>query len=227
MSAKKEGPFRTLLVATCLCVVCSVLVSTAAVELKSLQERNKKLDIQKNILLAANLLPDAKNASEQDITQAFARIEKKGEIYLVKDEQGETQTIILPVEGRGLWSTLYGFLAMRPDGRTVVGLRFYQHGETPGLGGEVDNPRWLASWQGKQIVDEQGNPILKVLKGAVDASSPQAHRQIDGLSGATITGRGVEGLVNHWLGPQGHGPVLEELKAQLIQPPDEELSHER
>ena len=203
---------RTLLVATLLCVVCSVLVSTAAVVLRPRQDRNRELDIQKNILLAADLLPMGAEASPQDVARAFERIEPRGAAYLVRAPGGEIEKVILPVEGRGLWSTLYGFLALRGDARTVVGIRFYQHGETPGLGGEIDNPRWQASWVGKRIVDEQGQPVLRVLKAAVDPGNPEAYRQIDGLSGATITSRGVENLVNHWLGPDGHGPLLQEIR---------------
>lgn len=215
---KKETPLRTLLVAVLLCIVCSVLVSTAAVTLQSRQRENKKLDIQKNVLLAAGILSGSR-VNKEDIQRGFRQIETVlaggKTIYLVKEEgAGEVTTFILPIEGKGLWSTLYGFLALEADTRTVVGIGFYQHGETPGLGGEVDNSQWKASWKGKRIVDEEGRPILQVVKGGVDQNSSESFRQIDGLSGATITARGVENLVNYWLGPEGHGPFLERFRRE-------------
>ena len=117
----------------------------------------------------------------------------------------------MPVHGYGLWSTLYGYLAIDGDLQTVSGITFYEHGETAGLGGEVDNPRWKASWAGKSIYSG-GEVKLGVIKGSVNPSSPNAAYQIDGLSGATLTSVGVDNLVKYWMGPQGFGPVLKELK---------------
>ena len=124
---------------------------------------------------------------------------------LVKGD--EIKALILPIEGKGLWSTLYGFIALGSDTSSIKGITFYQHGETPGLGGEVDNPRWKAQWAGKQAF-ANGNwdtPKIKVLKGM---ATPGSLYEIDGLSGATITARGVSSLVQFWLGKEGFGPYL-------------------
>ena len=131
-------------------------------------------------------------------------------ISLLK-EAGEVSKVVVPVHGYGLWSTLYGYLAIDGDLQTVSGITFYEHGETAGLGGEVDNPRWKASWAGKSIYSG-GEVKLGVIKGSVNPSSPNAAYQIDGLSGATLTSVGVDNLVKYWMGPQGFGPVLKELK---------------
>ena len=128
-------------------------------------------------------------------------------IYLLRSEVG-IDRIILPVHGYGLWSTLYGFIALEGDGNTVSGITFYEHSETAGLGGEVDNPTWKAKWQGKRIYDDQGQVAMRVLKGSVDPSSAEADYQIDGLSGATLTSRGVENMIGYWLGDEGYGPIL-------------------
>lgn len=122
------------------------------------------------------------------------------------------ERVILPVYGKGLWSTIYGFLALERDARSIAGITFYEHGETPGLGGEVDNPRWKASWIGKRAFDDDGRLRIKVLKGAVDPGSPEANYQVDGLSGATLTTRGVDRLVRFWLGDNGFGPYLARLR---------------
>lgn len=129
------------------------------------------------------------------------------------DETGERDLLVLPIEGKGLWSTMYGFLALGPDLKTVRGLTFYQHGETPGLGGEISNPRWQAAWNGRQLFDEDGDVAIAVIRGRAGPADEEPHR-VDGLSGATITGRGVEATVKFWLGEQGFGPYLESLRKE-------------
>lgn len=134
-------------------------------------------------------------------------------VYMV-EKDGQMESLILPIRGYGLWSTLHGFLAIKPDLNTVVGLGFYQHAETPGLGGEVDNPNWKGLWPGKTLFDESGKSVIKVVKGGVDPASPKAIHQVDGLAGATLTGNGVDRLLQFWLGEQGFGPYLAKLRQQ-------------
>ena len=110
-----------------------------------------------------------------------------------------------------MWSTLYGFISVQADGNTVSGITFYEHQETAGLGGEVDNPRWKGLWPGKKIYDENGDVALEVIKGSVVLGSSSADYQVDGLSGATLTSRGVTNLLEYWLGNQAFGPVLKDL----------------
>ena len=115
---------------------------------------------------------------------------------------------VIPIEGYGLWSTLYGFLAIGRDGNTIRGLTFYQHGETPGLGGEVDNPKWKALWPGRSAYDDAGNPAIRVVKGNAGNAQETPH-QVDGLSGATITSNGVSTMLEFWLGEQGFRKYLQ------------------
>ena len=118
--------------------------------------------------------------------------------------------MVLPIHGYGLWSTLYGFIALEGDLETIVGLGFYSHGETPGLGGEVDNPSWKAQWVGKKLYDSQGELAIQVVKGK---AAPGDVNSVDGLSGATLTSRGVSNLVNFWLGDDAFGTFLSTAKA--------------
>jgi Na+-transporting NADH:ubiquinone oxidoreductase subunit C len=141
-------------------------------------------------------------------TPGVARRERYAFVYKILDG-GNVQQYVLPIYGKGLWSTLYGFLALQGDTRTVGGITFYEHKETPGLGGEVDNPSWKALWPEKQVFDAQWNVKFEVIKGAVDSNSAKAAHQVDGLSGATITSRGVSNLVQYWVGPDGFGKYLE------------------
>lgn len=250
----------TLIVAASVCVVCSLLVSTAAVVLKPLQDANRAEDRMRIILIAAGLLrPDDK--PDVPIAKLFEQIESRvvdldtGEfvddispqtlneqaelktsgryreldpvadtagirrrenfrvVYFLR-RQGEIERVILPVRGKGLWSTMYGLLALDGDCNTVEAMEFYAHGETPGLGGEIENERWKAGWVGKKIFDDLGQVKLEVVKNEVDPQNPDAESQIDGLSGATITSRGVTNLVRFWLGEQGYGPLIERLRRE-------------
>jgi Na+-transporting NADH:ubiquinone oxidoreductase subunit C len=129
--------------------------------------------------------------------------------HVLKD--GKTDMLILPIEGYGLWSVLYGYLALASDANTVKGITFYQHAETPGLGGEVDNPKWKGLWPGRKIFDAKGQPALTVIKGQAGPPANDPHR-IDGLSGATITSNGVTNTIKFWFSKDGFGPYLENFR---------------
>ena len=245
---------KTLLVALLLCLVCSIVVSTAAVTLKPLQEANKALDKKRNILQIAGMMRegasidelfeqiearvvdldsgefvdgidaqtyDQRNAAkdpaasraltkDEDVA-SIRRRAARATVYLVRDTDG-LETIILPIHGYGLWSTMYGFVALEGDARTIKGFGFYEHAETPGLGGEVDNPQWKGQWPGKLVYDENGKVAIRVIKGKVVDSTPQPQYKIDGLAGATLTSRGVSNLLQFWLGEQGFETFLNRIR---------------
>ena len=141
------------------------------------------------------------------------RRESVARVFLIRDPKTkEIVQVVLPVYGKGLWSTLYGYLAVKKDLQTVQGLTFYEHLETPGLGGEVDNPGWKAQWVGLKLFDKDGNPAAQVAKGPAPAGSDH---KVDGLSGATITSLGVTNLVGYWTGPDGYGQYLKKLSEEL------------
>lgn len=263
----------TFLVAIVLCLVCSLLVSVAAVGLRPLQKRNQVLEVRRNVLKAAGVWQE--DFTSEDVDREFASIEpilvnlprsgqpgqpgtisdafdvaaydsrraandpalqvripeaidsagiKRREpvarVYLVRNDDGAVEQIVLPIYGKGLWSTLYGFLALDADTRTVRGITFYEHAETPGLGGEVDNENWQAQWSGRVALGDDDQPQINVVKGAAD---PAENNQIDGLSGATITSNGVEGLVNYWLGEDAFGPFLQRFRNGELELADTEL----
>ncbi len=245
---------KTLIVALALCLVCSILVSTAAVKLQPLQQRNQELDRKKIILEVAGLLKpgvsidklfkqvepkvvdlstgeyvDTMDPNQFDQRQAakdpemgvkippdrdIAQIRKRSKyavVYLVKEE-GQTKLILLPVHGYGLWSTMYAYIALKRDANTIFGLRFYEQGETAGLGAEIDNPRWRNNWTGKVVYGEAEKPQIRVIKGTVAPGDPEAKFKIDGLAGATLTANGVTNLIHYWLGPEGFGTYLKKFR---------------
>lgn len=155
-------------------------------------------------------------SSERDLASIRAR-SRYMDVYLVMDK-GHLQQLLLPVHGMGLWSTMYGFISLAEDLTTINGFTFYEHGETPGLGGEIDNPNWKRQWQGKKIYDADGNVRFEVVRGTVNPSSAAAVHQVDGLAGATLTARGVNNLINYWLGEDGYKPFIERLKEEGVDP---------
>lgn len=258
--ASKETPMKTIAVVTALCLVCSIIVSGAAVGLRDAQNANKALDKQTNLLSVAGKLEanadvgkiyakfvDAKfvdlttgefvdlNSDEypdlsaatfdqlqnvKDLTKStdltgkdIAGIKRRSniaDVYLIKDAQGNIESYVLPVYGRGLWSTMYAFVAVNKDGQTVQRIQYYDQGETPGLGGEVLNPLWTAKWEGKQLFDANGDVAIRIVKGGGQDNTPSG---IDGLSGATLTNHGVENTFQFWIGENGFGPFLKKLQS--------------
>jgi len=256
LALPNDSTKKTVVVATALCLVCSILVSAAAVLLRPQQEYNKALDKRRNILEIAGLMAPGKSvdelfkqietrvvdlqsgeyvdggdaaaydqrkaakdpaqstalAPEHDIASIKRRADRAS-VYLVREGE-DIKTYILPVHGYGLWSTLYGFLALEADGRTVAGFGFYEHAETPGLGGEVDNPSWRGLWPGKRVFDEAGDLVISIVKGSVGPDTPNAQHKVDGLAGATLTSRGVENLLRFWLGERGFGTYLDNIERE-------------
>ncbi len=257
LALPNDSTLKTIVVALLLCLVCSVLISTAAVSLKPLQTANKDLDRKKNILEVTKLMRQG-----ADIDQLFKQIEPKvvnlatGEyvdsidpnqydqrkaakdpsqnmvippnrdiaqirqrakyatVFLVQQDD-RVQYFILPIHGYGLWSTLYGFLVLEGDANTVFGLQFYEHRETAGLGGEVDNPEWRRKWEGKLVYDKTGAPRIQLVKGAVAANDPSVQFHVDGLAGATLTANGVTNMLHYWLGEDGFGRYLQKFQNKV------------
>ncbi|MGY0399768.1 MAG: Na(+)-translocating NADH-quinone reductase subunit C [Ostreibacterium sp.] len=136
-------------------------------------------------------------------------VTKYAVVYELKEE-GIVKSVILPVHGYGLWGTMYGFLAMGVDGKTIKGLTFYDQKETPGLGAEILNPTWQARWVGKKPYSNNGQPAIRLVKNT--STNPEvAKQQVDSLAGATLTSRGVQHMINFWLGEKGYEPYLEKL----------------
>jgi Na+-transporting NADH:ubiquinone oxidoreductase subunit C len=254
VSSNNESVQKTITVALVLCLVCAVVVSSAAVILRPAQAVNEKANMQMNILQAAGLYDPQQSIQDQFqiVTTRLVNIEtgefvegidaerynqrkaskdpsmnrvlsgeediasikrqaKIAKIYLIENGD-QIEKIILPIHGYGLWSTLYGFMALEGDGNTVAGLGFYEHAETPGLGGEVDNPNWKAQWTGKQVYN--GDAVaLRLVKGGADRSDSYG---VDALSGATLTSRGVDNLLKFWMSDAGFKPFLNNLKQGRI-----------
>ncbi|MDZ7825604.1 MAG: NADH:ubiquinone reductase (Na(+)-transporting) subunit C [Gammaproteobacteria bacterium] len=159
--------------------------------------------------------PDiSRQLSDAEDIATIKRLERYGLVYLKKNPAGEIETAVIPIRGYGLWGTLYGFLALEDDFETVAGIGFYEHKETPGLGGEIENPSWKAIWEGKELYDESGEPAIDLTKSMAPPGSDAREHQIDMLSGATMTSRGVENLVNFWVGGMGYGPYLKSMKQE-------------
>ncbi len=262
---QRDSIANTFVVAGLLCGVCSLMVSGAAVGLRSTQQTNKELDKKRNVLVVAGLIGPKERPSEAETNEKFRQIEVKvvdlrdkgnaryaidvdvatfdqrkaakdpehskelgqdedvanikrrehyATVYRIMDGDRLDQ-IVLPIKGYGLWSILYGFVSIDSDLVTIRGIGFYEHGETPGLGGEVDNQKWKDLWKnGKKAFDEKGDVSIEVIKGVVSANAKNPEHQVDGLSGATFTSNGVTNMLKYWLGPDGFGPYLNRLRRE-------------
>ena len=142
-----------------------------------------------------------------------ARLPNYGTVYQVQGADQRVEQLVLPIEGMGMWGTVYGFLSLDRDGNTVRGLTFYEQKETPGLGGEIANPKWQALWVGRKAYDASWAPQLAVIKGQAGPPQNDPHH-VDGLSGATITSNGITRVVRFWLSDQGYAPYLKTVRGQ-------------
>lgn len=156
--------------------------------------------------------PEISIKLEPEDDPATLRRRENASLVYIKRDQGRIDKLVLPVRGYGLWGTLFGYLALDADLQTISGLGFYQHKETPGLGGEVDNPRWKAGWPGVQLFGNDGQPSVRLVKRRTVETNPAAAHEVDALSGATFTTRGVQNLVNYWTGDMGFGPFIQQLQ---------------
>ncbi|MBE6422075.1 Na(+)-translocating NADH-quinone reductase subunit C [Succinivibrio dextrinosolvens] len=161
--------------------------------------------------LAKKPASSVKIPKDRDVAGILSRA-KYMPVYFAKDENGKVARVILPFYGQALWSTVYGYVALSPvDANTILGVTFYSHGETPGLGGEIDNPRWQALWVDKKLTNENGEYKFHIVKNAADKN-----HEIDALSGATLTSVGVDKTAAFWLG-DAYKPFLEKLsKGEII-----------
>lgn len=132
-------------------------------------------------------------------------------VYLAYDGD-EIQRVILPIVGQGMWSTLYGYIALESDYSTIAAATFYEQAETAGIGDRIADPDWLAIWQGRGLFGADGSYRFRIASGPVDPESAAAAHEVDGISGATVTGTAVSRLVEYWFGPHGYAPFLEKLR---------------
>lgn len=134
-------------------------------------------------------------------------------VYLV-NENADLKRMLLPIYGEGMWSTVYGFIALEADLNTIADITFYKHGETAGIGDRILNPEWQASWRGRKLYDEAGILRFGVRGGTPGSTTLDAIHEIDALTGATVTVDAVANLVSYWFGPHGFAPFLESVRKE-------------
>ena len=186
---------RTITFAAIICVTCSLLLSGTAAGLKSLQQANEAFDVKRNIVKAFGIdisemdRPKIEATFEQHVAE-----EKAGELELFTwtDEGAEKASkYAFPISGKGLWSLLEGYLSLDADLETIAGVSFYKHGETPGLGAEIEKAWFLSQFTVKKLYAQGKAVAFKLVKPGM----PTNESAVEGISGATITGKGVEALI--------------------------------
>ncbi|MCC5855511.1 MAG: NADH:ubiquinone reductase (Na(+)-transporting) subunit C [Idiomarina sp.] len=248
MSKSNDTMSKTFTVIITLCLVCSIIVSGAAVGLKERQEANAAMAKQLNILRTAGVDLEGRAADQVfaervtiytfnletneltsrgsllELDEAIATassltVPEKGReagirslraeipVFAIKADDGSVSSYVLDVAGAGLWGMMHAFFAVAPDAQTIMGLNFYDHMETPGLGGEIQNQRWRSNFEGKKAVDDSGEVAIRVRKGAGD-------NEVDALSGATITSNGVDNTFQFWLSRDAYGAFLAKIREE-------------
>lgn len=222
-----ESNRYTFLFAFAVCVTCSLALSIVSEGLKEKKDLNVALDVKKNILKAVRLqTPLPAKAQANEVLDIYAMkikekvVDAQGQIvegkrpddieegealypmYVYK-EGGWTVAYCFPIVGKGLWSTIYGYFSLESDAITVRGVTFYKHGETPGLGAEIEKDWFQDNYKGKKIWDVKGNKLvpIKVVKGKVEHVVPKAEApfNVDGISGATMTSKGITAMIDRWV----------------------------
>jgi len=256
-----DSPMKALVVVTATALVCSTLVTIAAVTLQPIQKAYRDLERNRYLVGISGLTNGVDELSDRDVVSRFQSLEARivdldtGEydqrynpdtfdtwkaasdaalsiaipaaadlanlsrrsrlvtVYLVR-EKNKLKRMILPIYGQGMWSTLYGFIALEADLNTISDITFYQQNETAGIGDRILRPDWQARWQGRKLYDETGALRFRIGGSAVDQATPETVFQVDAISGATITVDAVANLVRYWFGPHGFAPFLESSRSE-------------
>lgn len=254
MASNKESFGKTVGFVFAVCLVCALLVSFSAVQLKPLQIANKQLDQQTKILEAAGLLDVAgddivatynkyveakmidldsgdyiegnpalfdERRNSRDLAKSdkpkndIAGINRRSHdavVFLVRNDAGAVETVVLPIVGSGLWDLMSGYVGLEKDLNTVKSVVYSDHKETPGLGAEVMNPNWKALWPGKKIYNNNGEVKASLVKGGAKADDIHG---VDALSGATLTSNGVTRTLQFWFGEEGYLPFIKKNRGGL------------
>jgi Na+-transporting NADH:ubiquinone oxidoreductase subunit C len=204
---------------TVMVVVVATLLSLAATMLQPAQERNLEIEKKKSMLESIRVPATRQNAVElysRYIKESFV-LNSKGEtvdgidaftvvlrneqrkpveqqslpVFRAVNENNET-VIILPVEGKGLWGPIYGYVSLLPDMNTIYGVTFDHKGETPGLGAEINTTPYENMFREKKLFDNESFVSIQVIKGG---TTPENLHGVDAISGGTITSKGLEKML--------------------------------
>jgi Na+-transporting NADH:ubiquinone oxidoreductase subunit C len=263
-----DSPQKALLVVFLVALVCSILVSVAAVILKPIQLKNQLVERSRNVVALTGLVREDTALTDDELLRAveqldirvididagrfepnmnatdidaraavkdaelssaipgaddLARLGRRSRyevVYLVWNGAALSR-IIFPISGQGMWSTIYGYIALESDLNTVAAVSFYEQAETAGLGDQVQDPGWLAQWQGRRLFDDQGTFRFRTGPDNIDPSSPAAAYQVDSLSGATVTSDAVTQMIAYWFGAHGYRSLLDYLGSHPPEKPRE------
>ncbi len=209
-----------------ICLSCSIILSAVAAGLRDRQERESELDRKRNVLLAFGQEirdPDTGRRLSGEVVESIftsnireiffdvdtgekvpadqvsqqALQDRRQRPLFFWEEDGRPVRFAFPTSGPGLWAPIYGFLALESDLNTIAGITFYRHGETPGLGGEIEREWFQSQFVGQRMMAD-GEPVqFQVIQGGVSGRYPDGNpHAVDGISGATMTGRAVAEFIS-------------------------------
>jgi Na+-transporting NADH:ubiquinone oxidoreductase subunit C len=216
-----------ILYSAAITVVCGGLLAFAAVSLKPAQDFNIAQEQKKNILSSVITLSETddvdaiynkrvkafvldyagnvvagKKAPDVVVASEYKKAPKDRllPVYEFRSEAdtSKVEYAVMPVYGYGLWNNIWGFVAVKSDFSTVQGVRFKHAGETPGLGARIESEEIQERFKGKTIFDNGTLTSVAIQKGEGHDYSDNPHK-VDGMSGATLTGKGVNNMLKDYL----------------------------
>ena len=204
----------TIVYAAVMVVIVAFLLVFVSQTLKERQTANVINDTKQQILAALNLrdLPDVAGTYDEvikadalmqpngkmaeydgDFNTSYKSEFDKGNLHIFVAEVNGERKFVIPMNGLGLWGTIWGYIALNEDRNTVYGVYFSHSSETPGLGGEIAGTKFQDRFPGKLVVNGEEVGLTVVKYGKADKGSQY---EIDGVTGATITSTGVNTMIN-------------------------------
>jgi len=191
----KSSLLHTVVYAAALAIVCATLLTAAAELTGPYRKANQDAEEKKTILSVLGVAFSKKGPASDllEVFDANVRKAKGREVYEYVPAGGEVRAVAVPFSGRGLWGPVKGYLALDPELTTIRGISFYDHEETPGLGGEISEDWFQDQFKGKSIRGADGEPGIRILK---EPRGAPADNEVDGITGATMTCRKIEQMLN-------------------------------
>mgnify|MGYP003381525466 CR=1 FL=1 len=257
-----DSPIKALIVVTATALLCSILVTVAAVTLHPIQRAYQDLERNRFLVGISGLTDAVAELPDRDVISLYQKLEARivnldtgsfddtynpdtfdtwktaadpvlsiaipaeldgaklsrrsrlVTVFLVRDGD-KLQRMMLPIYGQGMWSTIYGYIALEADLNTIADITFFEQAETAGIGDKFLRPAWLASWRGRKLYDETGTLRFQIGGRAVDPASSAARYQVDGISGATVTIDALMRMVTYWFGTHGFAPFLDSYRSEV------------
>jgi Na+-transporting NADH:ubiquinone oxidoreductase subunit C len=208
----------TFIYAAIMVILVAAVLASVSMALKPMQKKNVEIEKKQNILASVNIKSTAETAEAiyaesivdeyvvntngekvegdaftTDLKKERAKSEEEMLLPVFEVKTDDGIKYVLPVYGSGLWGPIWGYISLSSDMNSIYGANFDHEGETPGLGAEISTPMFEDPFKGKEIFNDSGE-LVSILVAKVGQVAPEEHK-VDGISGGTITSKGLEEML--------------------------------